>query len=34
MTIQSISPNTNGRDFVVGDLHGMYAALMEQLDRI
>lgn len=32
--LQSLSPNTRGRDFIVGDLHGMRALLDEQMARV
>lgn len=32
--IQRYGPNENGRDFVVGDLHGCYTVLMEHLEKV
>ncbi|MCL6271668.1 metallophosphoesterase [Sansalvadorimonas sp. 2012CJ34-2] len=34
MFLQSFKPNTQGRDFVIGDLHGMYDLLMEKLESV
>lgn len=31
---QYLSPNTRGRDFLVGDLHGTYSALMRGLEKV
>ena len=32
--IAKIAPNTKGRDFVIGDLHGCYEALEELLEKV
>lgn len=34
MLLQKVSRNTAGRDFVAGDLHGQYEALMSALARV
>ena len=32
--LKSVTRNTRGRDFIAGDLHGMYSALLAELERV
>lgn len=32
--LQTLANNSLGRDFVVGDLHGYYAELMQALEQV
>ena len=32
--VRRFAPNTAGRDFVVGDIHGCFDALGDEMDRI
>ena len=32
--VKTFDPNTKGKDYVVGDLHGCYTLLMQKLESI
>ena len=34
MNLKTFTHNSRGRDFIVGDLHGMYSALMHELELV